>query len=346
MSQLSIWLFAGTITSIVLFGVSLGYIFKIVKNAINSNSKRNWIIIEITCLCLLASNTLSLFFTLFEATIIILLIASVIIMICAIFAILVISCSYKASRDLKKNMEKQKRFLDEIVKTSQFRSEFMSTMSHELRTPLNAIIGFSELMLEGLYGELEQKHVEFLNEIHESAEYLLEMVKRVMDISKIDSGNLKLNIQKVSLNKIVTQVQDSLKMMYTKKGLDFKLENLNREVILDADSIRLKEILYNLINNAIKFTMEGSVTVKYHDNKEFHEITIIDTGTGIPEHDQPKIFREFERIESPFLKTAPGVGLGLPLTKRLVNLHGGEIFFTSELGKGSQFTFTIPKSTE
>ncbi|MHA1681206.1 MAG: ATP-binding response regulator, partial [Promethearchaeota archaeon] len=246
------------------------------------------------------------------------------------------------TKELEEALKQQKKYLDQIIKASQFKSDFMATMSHELRTPLNAIIGFSELLLEGLYGELNADQLSFLKDVYSSAEHLLNMINRILDISKIEAGRIHLNIEPILLNDLLEQVQATLKPLYSKKKLEMNILGLENNEVIHADPIRLKEILLNLISNAIKYTNKGSINIIFSRKEKFIEISIVDTGIGIDEKDFDLVFKEFERIESPLLKNEVGTGLGLPLTKRLVNLHGGEIEFSSKKGEGSTFTFTLP----
>lgn len=247
------------------------------------------------------------------------------------------------TKDLNDAFEKQRKYLDEILKASQFKSDFMSTMSHELRTPLNAIIGFTEILLEGLYGTLNEKQLEFMENVHSSADHLLDMISKILDISRIEAGKLQLNLEPVSVREILDVVNNTVKQMYTNKGLEFTIEGMDEDIVVNADPIRIKEILLNLLSNAIKYTIEGSITIKIADKPEMCEFNITDTGIGIAEKDHDRIFKEFERIDSPISRETEGSGLGLSLTKRLVILHGGEISFTSQENVGSTFTFTIPK---
>ncbi len=252
----------------------------------------------------------------------------------------------KRTKELNDALKQQKLYLDQILKSSQFKTEFMATMSHELRTPLNAIIGFAELLLEGVYGPLNKDQEEFIKDIKASAEHQFEMVKHILDISKIESGQVTLNIQKFSLNSIINQVVSSLMPDINKKGLELEIKGLDDEKYIYADPIRFKEILLNLLTNAIKFTMEGQITLVVRETYNDWIFKVKDTGIGIARKDFPLIFKEFKRIDSPYVRSVPGTGLGLSLTKRLVELHGGEISFFSVLGSGSTFTFNIPKKLE
>jgi len=249
----------------------------------------------------------------------------------------------KRTKELNDALEQQKLYLDQIVKSSQIKTEFMATMSHELRTPLNAIIGFTDLLLEGVYGGLNEDQIDFMNDIKSSAEHQFDMIKRILDISKIESGQVSLNFQKFSLNSTVEQIRSNLKPLYSKKDLKFKVKGLEEEVFIVADPIRFKEILLNLISNAIKFTIDGKITLLFKEDYYNWIFRVRDTGIGIANKDFPRIFKEFNRVESTYVRSTPGTGLGLSLTKRLVELHGGEISFFSVLGVGSTFTFNIPK---
>ncbi len=247
------------------------------------------------------------------------------------------------TKELNAALEQQKLFLDQIVKSSQFKTEFMGTMSHELRTPLNAIIGFADLLLEGVYGELGDDQKDFIVDIKSSAEHQFEMIKHILNISKIESGQLSLNIQNFSLNSLLEQIKSTLRPLYNKNNLNFKIKGIDEELVMFADLIRLKEILLNLLSNAFKFTIDGTVRLKITQNYYNWIFKIVDTGIGIAKKDFPLIFKEFKRVDSPYVRSVPGTGLGLSLTKRLIELHGGEINFTSLLGVGTTFTFNIPK---
>ena len=242
-----------------------------------------------------------------------------------------------------RDITEHKKVMNEILSVSQFKTELMSSVSHELRTPLNSIIGFSELLLEKLYGPLNDKQLDFLQDIKFSSEHLLNIINNILDITRIGSGKLKLNFEGVNLSYLIYQIKASLVPLYSSKNLDFNIEGLNGKTSVYIDAIRFKEILYNLLSNAFKYTLEGSVTLKIIENENFWEFKVIDTGIGIDKKDYNLLFKEFKRARNPIVSSISGSGLGLPITKKLVNLHRGEITFSSELGKGSVFTFTIPK---
>ncbi|MHA1488705.1 MAG: ATP-binding protein [Promethearchaeota archaeon] len=246
----------------------------------------------------------------------------------------------------KEIVKKQKLYIDEILKSSQFKSDFLSSMSHELRTPMNSIIGFSDLLLDQSYGELNENQLDFLNDIKSSSEHLLRIINHLLDISKIEAGKLKLKFDEINLNLLINEVRSTIKPLYTKKQLFFKIEGLVDNKFIHADIVRLKEIFYNLLSNAIKFTIKGGITLKIKETNSLWVFIISDTGIGIAEKDFEIVFKEFHRIDSPYVTNTPGTGLGLALTKRLVILHGGDISFSSKLGKGTIFKFTIPKKQD
>ncbi len=234
----------------------------------------------------------------------------------------------------------------ELEQVSQIKTEFMSTMSHELRTPLNVIIGFTDLLLEKLYGELNKDQVKFLNNITSSATHLLNLINDILDISKIESGKINLNIQQSKLFEIIDPIIATIKPMYEAKDLKFNIQGLNKEQIIAVDPIRFKEILYNLLSNAIKYILQGEISLNIKDSEKYWKFDVIDTGIGILKKDYHLIFKDFQRIDSKYIKSIEGTGLGLSFSKRLVNLHGGDIWFKSIFKKGSTFSFTIPKNAE
>ena len=252
----------------------------------------------------------------------------------------------KRTEELHNTLDQQNLYLDQILKSSQFKTEFMATMSHELRTPLNAIIGFADLLLEGDYGTLNNEQKEFIEDIRSSAHHQYDMIKQILDISKIESGQMVLNIQKFSLNSIVEQILSSFKPLIQNKRIEIIVKGLDSEIKICADPIRFKEIVLNLVSNAIKFTIEGKIIFKFVDSYNQWIFSVSDTGIGIATDDFSIIFKEFKRVDSTYVRSVPGTGLGLSLTKRLVELHQGTISFSSLEGAGSIFTFILPKDLE
>ncbi len=247
------------------------------------------------------------------------------------------------TKELNKLLDQEKLYKDHLVKSSQFKSEFMASMSHELRTPLNSIIGFTDVILERISGEINEEQEKYLTNVKSSALHLLDLINDVLDIAKIETGKVELNIEDVNLSKVINQVDIMVKLMYKKKDLKFEIMEIDKKKVIHINPRRFMEILYNLLSNAIKYTKEGGVRLEIFENEYDWVFNIIDTGIGIANEDFDIIFKEFKRVKSENTNSIEGTGLGLPLTKKLVELYGGNISFTSELGKGSIFTFTIPK---
>lgn len=230
----------------------------------------------------------------------------------------------------------------EVERANRLKSEFLASMSHELRTPLHTIIGFSELALEEIEGPLGEKYKRFIGHILQDARHLLDLINEILDLSKIESGRLKLQLAEFDFAGCAHEVVTSLQQQADAKAI--KLENRNKiRGALNADGLRVKEILYNLLSNAIKFTPNGgSVWVESAAEETFLKIAVCDTGVGIAEKEQGAIFENFYQVEETTPRARQGTGLGLPITKKLVELHGGRIWLESELGNGSRFIFTLP----
>ncbi|MBP2029656.1 PAS domain S-box-containing protein [Methanohalophilus levihalophilus] len=223
------------------------------------------------------------------------------------------------------------------------KSEFLANMSHELRTPLNSIIGFSEALLLHRTGELSDKQVRYAKNISISGQHLLELINEILDLSKIEAGNMEFGPENISLPEVLDEVQLLMEPIAHKKSihLRFSIEFINMEIF--AEKIKVKEILYNLLSNAIKFTPEnGKVRVNARKVRDKVQISVSDNGIGIPEEEQKRIFEPFKQVDSFFSREYEGTGLGLALVKQYVEMHHGTIWLESEVGKGSTFTFTIP----
>jgi len=243
--------------------------------------------------------------------------------------------SYERNREL---------LLDELNASLEFKSKFLANVSHELRTPLNAILGFSQLLLEQSYGKINPEQKEFMKDINSAGNHLLRIINSILDLSRIEAGKLIMRPEKVNLNKLIKKIDMIIHPLYTKKGIEFIIEGITNNDYLFADSLHFKQILFNLLSNSIKFTEKGIITLRAIEKLDHWEFQVEDTGIGISAENYDIIFREFGRIEDDRTNETPGVGLGLALTKRLINLHGGEIWFESELNKGTTFYFTIPKN--
>ena len=228
-----------------------------------------------------------------------------------------------------------------IQETDHLKSLFLASMSHELRTPLNSIIGFSEILLLDYTDKLDETSKQYLEIIFDGSHYLLNLINGILDISKIESGKLEIFPTHFSFKKILKNVIDSLSPRLLEKELNFDFEIFS-DTNLYSDEDRVKQILFNLIGNAIKFTPNrGKITIETKTHPEKLEIHIIDDGIGISKKNKKKLFRPFQQIDMTISKKYRGTGLGLYLTKSLVNLLGGEISVETEVGKGSDFKFTI-----
>ncbi len=233
--------------------------------------------------------------------------------------------------------------LDKLITSLEFKSKFLATMSHELRTPLNAIIGFTSLLHDGSYGQLNKDQMEFLEDVTSEADHLKRLIDTILDFSLIDMGKFELAIENFKLLPILQEIVSIVHHLFKKKGLKINLEGVNEKIHIKGDPLRFKQILYNLIDNAIKFTEDGHITFRCMAREDSWEFQVEDTGIGIAEDDYDLVFREFGRIKNIKSSNVSGSGIGLALTKRLVELHGGEIWFESEVGKGTIFSFTLPK---
>jgi signal transduction histidine kinase len=230
----------------------------------------------------------------------------------------------------------------EVERANRMKSEFLARMSHELRTPLNAIIGFSDLLTEESAGPLSDKQKRFVSHVSAGARHLLQLINDVLDVSKIEAGKIELNMVDFAAANAATEVLSVIKPLAESKEIQID-STIADELKIHADRIRFKQILYNLLTNAVKFTHEkGRVSIAAEMERDFVRISISDTGIGIPAEEQRAIFEEFHQAGGTTKSTSQGTGLGLTITKRLVDLHGGEIWVESEPEKGSKFTFTIP----
>lgn len=223
------------------------------------------------------------------------------------------------------------------------KSEFLATMSHELRTPLNSIIGFSEVLSEGYFGQINDKQAKYLKNICNSGKHLLHIINNILDISKVESGKMQLYKEKIYVRDIVDEMISAMQHLAASKEIVLKLQADSQFGTVQADKAKLRQILYNLIGNAIKFTETGGyVTIGTKEDDKMVYISITDTGIGIPSKDLIKLFKPFTQLDSSCARQYEGTGLGLALAKELAELHGGNIYVESEPGKGSIFTLELP----
>jgi signal transduction histidine kinase len=231
----------------------------------------------------------------------------------------------------------------EIEAANRHKSEFLANVSHELRTPLNAVIGFSEVLQERLFGELNEKQAEYTDDILSSGRHLLSLINDILDLSKIEAGRMELEVTTFHLPDAIENALLLVRERASRHGI--KLDRVIDDRLDDftGDERKVKQILVNLLTNAVKFTPEGGqvkVEAKLGDSAAI--ISVIDTGIGIKKEDQEAVFEEFRQVGANYAQKREGTGLGLTLTKRFVEMHGGKIWVDSEVGKGSTFTFTLP----
>jgi CheY-like chemotaxis protein len=223
------------------------------------------------------------------------------------------------------------------------KSEFLANMSHELRTPLNAIIGFSEVLLEKMFGELNEKQEEYLQDILSSGQHLLSLINDILDLSKVEAGKMELEPAVFNLRELLEGSLVMVKERALAHGLTLSLAIADGIDTFVGDERKVKQILFNLLSNAVKFTPDkGKVSVTATKTEGVVQVVVRDTGIGIAVEDQQQIFAAFHQVGKGMVGKPEGTGLGLALTKKFVELHGGQIWVESTLGRGSSFTFTLP----
>ena len=234
----------------------------------------------------------------------------------------------------------------QLEQASQAKSEFLANMSHELRTPLNAILGFTELILDDLYGEVPAELKEPLADIQTNGKHLLRLINDVLDLSKIEAGRMELSLDDYTAEDVVATVRASLRSIADDKRLDLVTEVEPNLPDAYGDAKRITQCLLNLVGNALKFTHHGRVTVGVELQGDQLRYRVADTGIGIPSDQIHEVFAQFSQVDATTSRDFGGTGLGLSITKKFVEMHGGRIWAESEPGKGSTFYFTIPLRVE
>ena len=230
----------------------------------------------------------------------------------------------------------------QLAVASQHKSQFLANMSHELRTPLNAIIGYTEMMSDGLYGDVPEKAQGVLERVQSNGRHLLGLINDVLDLSKIEAGQLALTIEEYSVIDMVATVMAATESLARTKGIALTSAVGQGLPVGHGDARRLTQVLLNLVGNAIKFTDEGKVEIRGARANDNFELSVVDTGPGIAAVDQAKIFEEFQQVDDTSTRKKGGTGLGLSISRKIVELHGGRITVESEVGKGATFKVTIP----
>jgi len=234
----------------------------------------------------------------------------------------------------------------ELEIASKHKSEFLANMSHELRTPLNAILGYTELILDKIYGNVPEQIQEVLERVEQNGRHLLSLINDVLDLSKIEAGHLTLSLNDYSMKEVVQTVVTAVESLAAEKNLELKVRVSPEVDYGKGDEQRISQVLMNLVGNAIKFTEEGQVKVEATASNDNFVVSVSDTGPGLSEADQQKIFEEFHQVDGSSTRKKGGTGLGLAIAKRIVEMHGGHIWVDSTLGKGSTFSFALPVRVE
>ncbi|WP_147297748.1 tetratricopeptide repeat protein [Seonamhaeicola aphaedonensis] len=260
--------------------------------------------------------------------------------------LLVIGGVYWRSRQKSIKLRQERNVINKLKQVDKLKDEFLANTSHELRTPLNGIIGLSESLKDGVAGKLPSKAIENLDMIANSGKRLSHLVNDILDFSKLKNKDITLSLRPVDLYTVVDMALKISEVFVKDKPVKL-INTVPKDIpLVDADENRLQQVLYNIIGNAIKFTEKGNIEIRAEVNDRFIKTSIIDTGIGIPEEKFETIFKSFEQVDGSTEREYGGTGLGLSVTKQLIELHGGEIKVNSIVGKGSTFSFTVPKSSE
>jgi signal transduction histidine kinase len=244
--------------------------------------------------------------------------------------------------DVNRTSEELGNLYQQLAAASRHKSEFLANTSHELRTPLNAILGYTELIQDNIYGPVPDKIREILDRVQSNGRHLLGLINDVLDLSKIEAGQLTLSVSEYSIKEVVNTVVTATGSLAAEKKLALKTVISDNLPSAKGDERRITQALLNLVGNAIKFTEKGEVAVQAAAaNGAFH-VAVTDTGPGIQLEDQNRIFEEFQQVDSSSTRKKGGTGLGLSISKKIIELHGGRLWVESEPGKGSTFRFTLP----
>lgn len=238
--------------------------------------------------------------------------------------------------------DEQVQATERLREVDRLKTEFLASMSHELRTPLNSIIGFADVLLEGVDGELNEFMQEDVKLIRDSGEHLRTLIDDILDMSKIEAGKMELRYERIDMYQMAHDIISTATPLAKEKGLRLNLFIHNDDIVVEADRTRLRQILWNIVGNGIKFTKQGQVTLTIEKQNGNLLVEVADTGIGIRPEDMDIVFEQFRQVDGKLNREAGGTGLGMPISKNLVELHGGRIWLESRLSEGSQFYFTIP----
>ena len=252
----------------------------------------------------------------------------------------------QATRELEERNRQLQWQSAELLKASQLKTEFLANMSHELRTPINVVLGYTSLMKEEIYGELNSSQVDALERIHATSQHLLELISDILDLSKIEAGMMPVNASEVDVRLLVGELSTTIAPILERNHLELRIDLAPDLPVIWTDQVKLKQVLLNLLSNAIKFTPEGMVSIRGTAVGDAIRMEIEDTGIGIPEGSLQEIFEAFRQIDQSHTREFGGTGLGLSITRKLLDLLGGSVRVRSELGVGTCFTIDLPPLAE
>ena len=250
------------------------------------------------------------------------------------------------NEELQSQTEELMEKTREVEEATRLKSEFLANTSHELRTPLNIIIGFSELLADEVPGKVNKEQRQCLSDILGSSQYLLNLINEVLDLSRIETGKMRLSLTDIDLAEVIESLRSAMMPMLTRRKQSLEVEAEDGLPLVYADKARIRQVLLNLLSNSTKFTPDGGklkVEAARQDNR--CQVSVIDNGIGIKTEDQERIFEPFSQLDSPLIQKREGTGLGLMIARQIIEKHGGRIWVESEYGKGSRFTFTLPLTT-
>jgi len=254
------------------------------------------------------------------------------------------------NKRLVENLQRTNKLLfeanEELRKATQAKSTFLAHMSHELRTPLNVIIGFSELMADEVPGRINEEQRQCLNDILRGGQQLLSLINDVLDLSKIESGKMKLRLTNITLSEVIESVRSAMMPLIAPRKQSLEVEVEEGLPLVHADNAKVRQVLLNLLSNATRFTPDGGkLKIEAVKEGDWCQVSVIDNGIGIKKEDQERIFEPFYQLDSSLTKEKGGAGLGLAVAKQIIEKHGGRIWVESKYGKGSRFIFTLPLAT-
>jgi PAS domain S-box-containing protein len=241
--------------------------------------------------------------------------------------------------------QEQEQTAQRLRELDRLKSQFLANMSHELRTPLNSIIGYAEVLIDGIDGDLSEEAIEDVQAIHSGGKHLLSIINDILDLAKIEAGQMRIDRREANLMQVMEDVHNTCAILAKNKGIELNIEPLNDIPAVTGDPVRMRQIILNLVNNAIKFTEQGEVRVELeYDQDRQVIIRVKDSGIGMTPDEMKGLFQQFHQVDGSATRRAGGTGLGLVITRHLIHMHGGEIYVESEKGAGSTFWFTLPVS--